>query len=487
MRIPSILILVLVLALAGCGGETGDVGGEAAGVVPADVVLYVSGNTDFEGDEWQAAEELVRKFPDGERGIQMLLEDLQEEEDLDFEADVKPALGPEVALVVLDFASDEPTFVGLTQPRDEQKFQELLAKSDEPTVSEDVDGWTVFADDQAAIDAFKAARGGDTLADSEDFQETMDGLDDGLVSVYANGPGLQSAAEQEPDFSQGDLGACFPEGEFPSFGAVAHAEDGGARLDANAVFAGDLEEGGFASSPYEAELLDDVPSGVLAYFSFNDLEGLLSRFRDCFSQVEPEFESQLGQAEGFLGVSLEEDLGPLFAGEGALYVRGGALIPEVTLLTQVEDEEQAVATLDEVVESLRPLAPIPLPEPETIDIAGVQVRQLPIQPPASLYYGAFDGKLVVTSAREGIADLREDGERFADEDGFAEARERSGLPDETAGWAYVDLAEVLPLLLGFAGGVPPEVQANIDPLQSIVVYSTADGERASFSLFVGIE
>ncbi|MGH3007703.1 MAG: hypothetical protein ACRDOS_17670, partial [Gaiellaceae bacterium] len=90
MRIPSILILVLVLALAGCGGETGDVGGEAAGLVPADVVLYVSGNTDFEGDEWQAAEELVRKFPDGERGIQMLLEDLQEEEDLDFEADVKP-------------------------------------------------------------------------------------------------------------------------------------------------------------------------------------------------------------------------------------------------------------------------------------------------------------------------------------------------------------------------------------------------------------
>ncbi|MGH3093539.1 MAG: hypothetical protein ACRDOG_14600, partial [Gaiellaceae bacterium] len=90
----SILILALVLAVAGCGGgtESGDVGGEAAGIVPAGVALYVTGNTDFEGEEWQAAEELVRKFPDGERGIQMLLEDLQEEEDVDFEADVKPAL-----------------------------------------------------------------------------------------------------------------------------------------------------------------------------------------------------------------------------------------------------------------------------------------------------------------------------------------------------------------------------------------------------------
>ena len=489
MRAATILILALVLALAGCGGgtESGDIGGEAASVVPAGVALYVSGNTDFEGDEWQAAEELVRKFPDGERGIQMLLEDLQEQEDIDFEADVKPALGPEVALAVLDFASGEPTFVGLTQPRDEQKFQDLLDKSDEPTVSEVVDGWTVFAEDQAAIDAFKAARGGETLADSADFEETMDGLEGGLVSVYANGDGLQSAAEQEPDFPQADLGACFPEGQFPSFGAVARAEGGGARLDANAVFAGDVEESGLVASPYEAELLDEVPSGVLAYISFNDFESQLSRFRECFSQLQPEFESQLGQAEAFLGVSLEEDLAPLFAGESALYVRGASLIPEVTLLTEVEDEEQAVATLDDIVESLRGLAPIPLPEPETTEIAGVQVRQLAIQPPVSLYYGAFDGKLVITSAREGIADLREDGDRFAEDDGFAAAKDRSGLPDETTGWAYVDLAEVFPLVLGFAGGVPPEVQGNIDPLRSVVVYSTTDGARASFSLFVGIE
>jgi hypothetical protein len=46
---------------------------------------------------------------------------------------------------------------------------------------------------------------------------------------------------------------------------------------------------------------------------------------------------------------------------------------------------------------------------------------------------------------------------------------------------------VLPLLLGFAGGVPSEVQENIDPLRSVVLYGTTEGERASFSLFVGIE
>ena len=491
VRVLSTLALALVLALAGCGGEAGDAGGEAAGIVPADVALYVSGNTDFEGEEWRAAEELVRKFPDGERAIGELLSQLEADEGVSFEEDVKPALGPEVAVAVLDVSADEPTIVGMTQPRDAAKLDELLAMGDEPAVSEEVEGWTVFSDTQESIDRFKEARGGGSLADSEDFGEAMDGLEDGLVSAYVNGAALRSAAEGAPDFPEGGLDAFLPEGEFPSFGAVAHAESEGARLDANALFAGDVEETGLVSSSYEAELPDEVPGDILAYLSFNDLESQISRFRDSLAQLDPEVERQLGQAEGFLGVSIEEDLAPLFAGEGALYVRRGAPIPEITLLTRVEDEEQAVATLDDVVAGLGQLAPLPLPEPETTDIAGVQVRQLAIQPLFSLYYGAFDGKLVVTTAREGVADLREDDERFADDDAFEQARDDAGLPDETAGWGYVNLADGLPLLLDFAsvGGdqVPAEARSNTEPLRSVVFYSTTDGERLRFSVFLGVK
>jgi Protein of unknown function (DUF3352) len=481
--------LAVALGAAGCGGGTAAVGGEAASIVPAEAAVYVSGNTDFESEEWQQAEALVRKFPDGERAIGELLTKLESEEGLSFEEDVKPALGPEVALVVLDVTENDAAFVGLTQPRDQAKFEELLAIDNDPAVSEQVDGWTVFSDKQESIDAFKAARDGETLADSQAYEETMDGLEDGVVSVFVNGEAFETLLGAAPEVSQADLRALLPGGKIPSLGAVVRAEDDGARLDGNAVFGGDLEESGLAAASYEAELPGVVPSGVLAYLSFNDFESQLSALRDSLAQLQPEFESQLGMAEGVLGVSLEEDIGPLFAGESALYVRRGAPIPEITLLTEVEDEARAVATLDDLVAGLGAFAE--LPEPETTEVAGVQVRELRIEPPFSLFYGAFDGRLVVTSSREGIVDLREEGDRFADEDGFQEAKDKAGLPDETGGWGYVNLADALPLLFDYAevdgGTVPPEARSNTEPLRSLVFYSTTDANRARFSLFLGIE
>jgi Protein of unknown function (DUF3352) len=482
--------LAVALGVAGCGGGTGAVGGEAASIVPAEAAVYVSGNTDFESEEWQQAEALVRKFPDGERAIGKLLEELEAEEGLSFEEDVKPALGPEVALVVLDVTQEDAAFVGLTQPRDQAKFEELLATGDEPAVSEQVDGWTVFSDKQESIDTFKAARGGETLADSDAYDETMDGLEDGVVSVYVNGEAFRTLAETSPDYSQGDLEALLPGGKIPSLGAVLRAEDDGARLDGTAVFGGDLEESGLAAASYEAELPGVVPSGVLVYLSFNDFERQLSALRDSLAQLQPEFESQLGMAEGVLGVSLEEDIGPLFAGENALYMRRGSPIPEITLLTEVEDEERAVATLDDLVAGLGAFAD--LPEPETTEVAGLQVRDLQVAPFVSIFYGAFDGRLVVTTSRQGIVDLREDGDRFAEDDGFQEAKDKAGLPDETSGWGYVNLADALPLLFDYAGlsegaDVPPEARSNTEPLRSLVFYSTTDANTARFSLFLGIE
>jgi hypothetical protein len=492
MRSLVVLLAALALALsaAACGGgsEAG-AGGDAAAVVPAGAALYVSGNTDFEGDQWQAAADLVSRFPDGDKAIADLMSEFESEENVDFEQDVKPALGPEVAFVVLDFPTDggDPAVVALTQPDDEQKLQALLEKGSDPTVSEQLEGWTLVSDQQSSIDRFKEMRSEGALADSDAFQEAMGGLEgDSLVSLYVGGEALEKAAQSDPSFEREQLDTLVPGGKIPSIGAVARAEENGARIHGQAFFADDVEGSALVSPSFDAKLPDEVPAGVLAYLSFNDLEEQFSAFRDALAQADPAFESQLGQIEGAVGVSLEEDLAPLFAGEGAVYVRQGGLIPEVTLVTTVEDEQQAVATVDDLVSGLGAFAP--LAEPTRVDIEGVEAREVPIQPPFSLVYGAFDGKLVITSARSGIADLRGDRDVFADEDTFSEAKERAGLPDETTGFVYVNLEDVLPLVLGFAGGaLPPEVSANTDPLQSLVAWGTADGRKATFSLFVGIE
>jgi uncharacterized protein DUF3352 len=486
------LVLVLTFALvlaAGCGGgATGQAGGEAAGVVPADVALYLSLDTDFEGEQWQTASDLVAKFPDGDEALQDLLAQFEQQQGVDFETDVKPALGPEVAVAALDFEGNN--FVVLTQPDDEAKLQALLEKGENPTVTEVVGGWTVIAERQEVIDRFKELRGQGMLADSESFQGAMDGLEsDSLVGVYVNGAALDEALRSDPGFSQAGLDAFLPEGKLPSIGGILRAEADGARLDGQALFAGDVTESGLVSPMFDAKLPEEVPADVLAYFSFNDLESQFSAFRDSLSGVEPDLDRQLGQAEAFLGVSLEEDIAPLFAGEGALYVRRGAPIPEITLLTAVDDEQKALGTLDDLVAGLRQF--VPVQEPTRIQIAGVEAREVAIEPPFSLFYAAFDGWLVVTTSRQGIADLREDGDRFAGEEAFKNAADQAGLPEETTGWGYVNLEEALPLLLGFADagdvGVPPEAQANIEPLRGLVFWGTAEDRTITFSLFLGVE
>src|SRR5918996_2986503 len=483
---------LLVLLPPGCGGA-GAPGG-AAEVVPADAAFYLVADTDFDGDQWDVVQELATRFPGGEDLLGRIVEEIESEsgEEIDFEEDVDPALGPEVALVVLapeSGSDEEETVVVLTQPDDEAALQRLLEGGDEPAVSRAVEDWQAIAEDDATLDRFEAAREGESLADSEGFEDAMDGLDeDVLVTVYGNLRQAQEAAGAESGDQLDPFDTFFPNGEAPVFGGTARAEGDGARRDGRLVYPGNVEDTPFSMEPFDSELPDEVPGDVLAYLSFNDLERAISAYRDAIAETDPNVERGLGMAEGFLGVSLEEDIAPLFTSEGALYVRRGALIPEVTLVTEVEDEQQALGTLDDLVAGLGTF--VGSGDPERRDVDGVEVREVPISPPFSLSYAAFDGLLVVTTSADGIADLRADEDRLADDKAFQDALDRAEVPGETSGFAYVDLEETLPLLFGFAEaglGETTDARQYTDPLTSLVVWGEQDGSTQSFSVFVGIE
>ena len=72
--IPVLLVAALLPVLAGCGSGS-DVGG-AADVVPADVFVYASVDTDFDGDGWAALEEFAARFPDGDNLLQSLADEV---------------------------------------------------------------------------------------------------------------------------------------------------------------------------------------------------------------------------------------------------------------------------------------------------------------------------------------------------------------------------------------------------------------------------
>jgi Protein of unknown function (DUF3352) len=466
------LLAGLVLPAAGCGAASSP-GAAGAGVAPAGAQIFVNLDTTFDSPAWESGRTLLDKFPDGDRAVAWLTDQLGGQ-DVEFERDVKPALGPETDLVGLDI-SGTSAFVGLTQPQDRTKLDALLAKADPPLVSREIDGWVAFADSESILDEFERLRKDGTLDGVEAYEDVTGAVaSDGLVHVYVAGEALK----QTP--FAGLFGS-----DLPSVALALKPEEGGVRIEGAAKPA----SSDLFPEEFKADLPGEVPAGIFAYAGANDLERQLSTLRDLLAEAAPHFERDIGRAEAELGVSLEEDVLPLFAGESALYVRPGFPIPEVTIVTHVDDEQAAVATLDKLAVGLSEY--LGGAQPTDVQVAGVDAKQIDVNPFVSIYYAAFDGHLVVTTSRQGIADLRGDSERLADDQAFKDALDQAGAPAETTGFLYVDLAKAAPAVLGLAGAggqdVPDWVSPNLEPLQSLVLYGERDGDTSTFSGFLSIQ
>src|SRR5262249_10073494 len=144
---------------------------------------------------WQSADALSRKFPGRHKAVSGLQESVRSDSGLDFEKDVRPALGPELDLVWLDLENDGQNVVGLMQPADVAAFQHAVAKGNasdpgSQLLYEQVDGWEVMSDKQATIDAFKRvhAAGGPVLADDDSFRQAMaEYSSDAILKAYLSG------------------------------------------------------------------------------------------------------------------------------------------------------------------------------------------------------------------------------------------------------------------------------------------------------------
>jgi Protein of unknown function (DUF3352) len=453
----------LALAVTGCGGsESAATGGAgAASIAPKSAALYASFNTDVDSDQINQLETLLAKFPDRQR----LFAEIQKgfaEEDVSWETDIKPALGDTFDVVLLDFESE--AVVGILKPADEAKLKALLAKGDEPLVSRKVEGWTVFAEDEATLDRFETARAGGALEDEARFGDAMDGLpDDALAKFYVDGSAAAKAA-----------GAADERNRLDTFAAALGAKSSGLQLD-GAVTA-ELQDDFASIAPYESKLLEAAPEDALAFVSgngFGKLEESLRKTPGTFDQFRD-----------MLGIDLE-GVTALFEGEFAFWVGEGAPIPELTFLAEVEDEQAALATLDRLV-GLLPAGS----EQRTTEIGGVQAKQVVLDG-FPITYAAFDGRVIVTSRPGAISDARGGGDSLADDPDFKQAADDAGMGDETFGFLYLDLQRLGGLVEGFAGlsggEIPPEAARNLEPLGSLVLHSGGKPEDLKFSAFLSIE
>ena len=297
----------LLLIAAGCGSSSAAItqtssGADAASLVPASALAYVSADANLDSQQWQVLTDVFGPLPSK----------------LDYKNDIHPALGDRVNLAVLGIDNGQPEAVALVQPTDEAKLSALAKKFDQGSehyTVEQIGGWSVVADSAEAFQSVRNADSGSSLADSANFKSAMSQVgDSGFATVYASGSGVQQLPAK--------LQALVRVAGSPRWIAASITADKTAlQIKARAA-------GGTSPAAYRPALLHDVPSGAILAVSFKDVNQLLARV----------------QSEPLLRTSLPPFVTSLrsISGEGVLYLLPGTIIPVVTL--EVHPSDPAAAT-----------------------------------------------------------------------------------------------------------------------------------------------
>ncbi len=477
------LLSVLAFAAAGCGSEDAGVG-ETSGAdkLRAGALVYWETKTDPESDQWKQVEELLGRFPDGDKWIAELKEEFEDETKVTWESDVEPALGEQVAVAVYGTSTDDLSFVALTNPEDTGKTVALVEKlnaadeSDDEAVVRVVGDWVYLSDKETAIDAALVGEGG-SLADEKDFENGMDELpEDSLSRVWVDVAGaFETFGDSDPDVAKTLRKLDLDKIDFA--GAWAKAREDGAEIVG--ALRGEGADKILGGEPFESELLDLVPADAFAFTTFQG-EGATEQFEDL--RGNPLYGLAIAGFEEELGVKID-DVIRLFRGEVAFYAAPGSPIPELTLLLRADDPDEARQTADRLLRILAERSGGEVTEDGDVTTA--------IFEGFTVNLGTVDEALVLTTSKNAISAMNEPGDKLRDSAKYEEALEAAEAPGEYTGLAYVDLQETIEVIMGFAGAagesLPAEIGRNLEPLKSMVAFGAKDGDLAKSFVFVEIE
>jgi hypothetical protein len=481
------VVAVTALALAGCGGTTSDIGAGASNLVPESAPVFIAVDTDPQSSQWRSVEALAGQFPDKQKGVDALKEDLRKDEGIDWEKDVKPALGSELDAVWLDFENNGDNHVLLIQPKNEAKLKELIAKGNKKDPSEKMlyekfRDWYVLAEKQSMIDRFKHASDSATrtLSENSAFKDSMDRLGgDSIVRAYVNGKSIENLIRK---YGGADVRPFIDKaGTLDWIAMRLGANSKGVGLDAIVHGTpGKLFNGIPRTDAFSAKLPDAVPQNTLAYWTFHGSKNMLTGLEKNPFFNTPEFRPYRRAVR---------QIGTLLQGENALYLRSGSghaegvpfKIPEVTLVAAPGKGVDPAAVVDRLLD--RELDVVP----DLTTVGGTMVRKL-ADGEVGAYYANVGGKLVVTDLLAGIRGMKNVGKSLSDSGMYRDAADASGLPGKTHGFVYVNLRSTIPLVEKLSQArMPAEIRRNLKPLHSAMEYAVSHSHEIQVSFFLLIK
>ena len=323
----SFAVVLVVLALGACGGDdSGSALDSALAYLPKDTPFAVALDTDVEGDQYGAVDDLLDEFPFGDQIRGDLLRELERSSGgVSFEEDVKPVLGNPLVVGAANaeaITADSGDFVVAGKAKDEGALGDLIDKlqpmevgeASGATLYEDGDTFTaveddmvVFANDESQLKSALERADGDEHFDEDSFEEALGGLpDSALARVYTD---LEALLKNDP----GSVDARKVEwiGALRTLGITARARGDALDVDFRARTEGDLSDEDLPIAPgNEAppviERAGEIGLGI------RDLAHIV-RFAEAAGQaIDPAGFGDYAQAKQTidrqLGVNLDDDL-----------------------------------------------------------------------------------------------------------------------------------------------------------------------------------
>jgi hypothetical protein len=327
-RLVATSLALFAILSAGCGGggDSGSALDSALSYLPKDAPFAVAIDTDVEGDQYEALQALVKKFPFGEQAQQSLRQQIEQAASgASYDDDIKPMLGNPFVVGATDpaaFGGDSGATVAAIQVEDTDALDELIDKAQVKQAGEE-SGATVY-EGQAAVfaveddmvvlagdrehlsEALKRADGDDHL-DEDSFNEGLDGLpESALARVYVD---IEALLKGDPDTA--DARNIKWVDALRTLGLTVVAKDEGIDVDFRLRTEGDLSDADLPIAPGDESPEVIKRKGEIG-LGVRDLAHIVRFAENAGQAVDPAGFGDYAQAKKTidrqLGVSLDEDL-----------------------------------------------------------------------------------------------------------------------------------------------------------------------------------
>ncbi len=480
------LLSVPVLVAAGCGNST-EAASSASELAPAGAVMYGEATLHPKGDQKQAIDTILSKFPGGgQAGLADLIEKGLRESDapISFKRDVEPWLGDEAAFFATGLGANGRlrASAGLIATEDEDKAQAALEKSAEGKTTKHnyngvdyltdesgeagavFDGFLVLGTEDGVKAAIDTSKGGDKLSDDDHFTQAIDGAtEDRLGLFYLNSPAFLKAARRN--------GAPLP-GSFQRFleqpvVATFDADADGVVIEAD-VPDQMAKASGVLGQP--SDLLNDLPGDSWLAMAQSDLGKLLDAYVDAFAGVVGGRSAIEQQFTASTGLDLHKDVLD-WMGDFGVFVRGTKVSAlDGALVVETSDEAASgrfLAALQRLAQSeggadIQPRS------------GGFTVRTGDVPKPIQIFQQ--DGKVVFAYGDAAARDAVNPADKLGDSADFSAARDSLGDYDLSF---FVLVKPILDLVDSTSAASDKEWQQArpyLEPLSALVAGTTAGGD-----------